>query len=133
MREQQLHAYDSQDSAEFVAKNVLTRSFQSRDLPSFVVSDMLRGNAWAREAWPTYAMAEDVSGGISNITVPVLVLAAAEDVVEPQERVKTEVCCRFPGARFEVVPGSGHLSPLDAPEAVARHLLEFLDALGSDV
>jgi pimeloyl-ACP methyl ester carboxylesterase len=78
-------------------------------------------------------MAEDVSGGISNITVPVLVLAAAEDVVEPQERVKTEVCCRFPGARFEVVPGSGHLSPLDAPEAVARHLLEFLDALGSDV
>ncbi|KAK4032125.1 alpha/beta-hydrolase [Parachaetomium inaequale] len=133
MREQQLHAYDSQDSAEFVAKNILTRAFQSRDLPSFVVSDMLRGNVWAREAWPTYAMAEDVSGGISSITVPILVLAAAEDVVEPQERVKTEVCSRFPAVRFEVVPGSGHLSPLDTPETVAGHLLEFLDTLGPEV
>ncbi|KAB5530552.1 hypothetical protein GE09DRAFT_395912 [Coniochaeta sp. 2T2.1] len=56
MREQQMHAYDDADSAQFVAKNVLTFTFRSRELPGFVVDDMLRGNRWAREAWPAYAI-----------------------------------------------------------------------------
>ena len=96
MREQQIHAYDNAESAEFVARNVLTQSFCSRDLADFDVDDMIRGNRWAREAWPAYAMAEDVSEAASRITVPVLVLAAEKDVVEPQERVKD----RIPGARI---------------------------------
>ncbi|KAK4234151.1 Alpha/Beta hydrolase protein [Achaetomium macrosporum] len=126
MREQQLHAYDNEQSAAFVASNVLTASFKSRGLPEFVVGDMLRGNKWAKEAWPAYAMAEDISGAFGSITAPVLVLAATKDVVEPLGRVQAEVCSRFWGARLEVIPGSGHLSPLDAPEAVADHLLRFL-------
>jgi pimeloyl-ACP methyl ester carboxylesterase len=129
MREQQLHAYDNENSAAFVAKNVLTSTFRTRDLLSFVVADMLRGNKWARDAWPAYAMEEDISGSIGLVAVPVLVLAASEDVVEPIERVQAEICSRFPKAGFEVLPGSGHLSPLDAPEAVAKHLLAFLGML----
>jgi pimeloyl-ACP methyl ester carboxylesterase len=128
-REQQMHAYDNADSAEFVAKNVLTESFRSRDLPDFVIDDMLRGNRWAREAWPAYAMAEDVSEAVGRIAVPVLVLAAEKDVVEPLERVRVEVCDRIPGARMEVVSGSGHLSPLDAPEGIAQHILGFIQGL----
>ncbi|AEO63719.1 afec4ffb-a53f-4865-b148-6912cfcc3812 [Thermothielavioides terrestris] len=129
MREQQLHAYDDEISATFVAINVLTTRFrsESRILPDFVVSDMVGGNKWAKEAWPAYAMAEDVSGAVGNVTVPVLVLAAAEDVVEPLHRVETELVSRFPNARVEVLPKSGHLSPLDAPEAVAGYLLEFME------
>ncbi|KAK4151857.1 alpha/beta-hydrolase [Chaetomidium leptoderma] len=109
IREQQLHAYDSEDSAEFVARNILTSTFQSRNLPSFVVSDMLRGSKWATKAWPTYAMTEDVSGAVTRVAVPVLILAAAEDAVEPLGRVQVEVCSRFPGARLEVLDGCGHL------------------------
>lgn len=129
MREQQIHAYDNANSAEFVAKNVLTETFRSRDLPAFVVDDMCRGNRWAREAWPAYAMAEDVSEAAGRITTHVLVLAAEKDVVEPLERVRTEVCRRIQGARMEVVSGSGHLSPIDAPEDVARHILGFVQGL----
>jgi pimeloyl-ACP methyl ester carboxylesterase len=129
MREQQIHAYNSEESAAFVARNVLSTTFRSRDLPSFVVSDMLRGNKWAKEAWPSYAMAEDVSAAIARVLVPVLVLAAAEDVVETPERVQKEVCSRFPEARLEVLSGCGHLSPLDAPDVVAEHLLRFLVTL----
>ncbi|KAL2020085.1 hypothetical protein VTK56DRAFT_8889 [Thermocarpiscus australiensis] len=129
MREQQLHAYDNEDSASFVAANVLTVTFRSRELPGFVVHDMLRGNKWAREAWPAYAMAEDLSEAVRGITVPVLVLAAAEDIVEPLERVQTELCSRLSEPKLEIISGSGHLSPLDAPEAVARHLLQFLAEL----
>lgn len=126
MREQQIHAYDDANSAAFVAKNVLTESFRARDLPDFVVPDMCGGNRWARAAWPAYAMAEDVSEAAGLITAPALVLAAEKDVVEPLERVRTEVCGRIPGARMEVVSGSGHLSPLDAPETVAQHILGFI-------
>lgn len=129
MRKQQLHAYDNPHSADFVARNVLTESFRGRDLPGFVVPDMLRGSRWAREAWPAYAMEEDVSEAAGRIAVPVLILAAENDVVEPLERVRTEVCGRIPSARMEVVPGSGHLSPLDAPESVAEYIVDFIGGL----
>jgi pimeloyl-ACP methyl ester carboxylesterase len=132
IREQQLHAYDSKKTADFVARKVLTKSFEFRDPPSFLVADMLRGNEWARKAWPAYAMAEDISGIIASIPFPILILAAEEDMVEPLERVKHEVCSRFPGAKLQVLPESGHLSPLDAPEAMANHLLTFLNGLEAE-
>ncbi|KAM7203105.1 alpha/beta-hydrolase [Rhypophila sp. PSN 637] len=132
MRDQQLHAYDNEESARFVATNVLTvsyRDYPNRTLPAFVVQDMLRGNKWAKKAWPAYGMAEDVSGGVGDISIPVLVLAADKDVVEPVERVKVEVCDRIPGSKLVVIQDSGHLSPLDKPEAVAENMLEFLKEL----
>ncbi|KAK3326095.1 Alpha/Beta hydrolase protein [Apodospora peruviana] len=136
MREQQLHAYDGAESATFVATNVLTASFRQpgRELPGFVIEDMLRGNEWAKRAWPAYAMAEDVSKNVDKVMVPVLVLAAEADVVEPVERVRKEVFERYKAGgestcKLEILPGSGHLSPLDVPEAVAEHVLGFLSAL----
>ncbi len=129
MREQQIHAYENRDSAEFVARNVLTESFRARDLPDFVVDDMLRGSRWAKEAWPAYAREEDVSEAVGRIAVPVLIVAAENDVVEPLERVRTEVCGRVSGARMEIISGSGHLSPVDAPERVAEHILRFIEGL----
>jgi pimeloyl-ACP methyl ester carboxylesterase len=131
MREQQLHAYDDENSAGFVARNVLTLSFRdgSRELPAFVVEDMLRGNSFAKRAWPAYGMGEDVSAGVSGISVPTLVLAADGDVVEPVERVRKEVVERISGSRLVVLTRSGHLSPLDVPGAVAENLLGFLRGL----
>jgi pimeloyl-ACP methyl ester carboxylesterase len=35
---------------------------------------------------------------------------------------------RLPGARLEVIPGAGHLSPMERPDAVAASVLEFLGA-----
>lgn len=129
MREQQVHAYDDRESAAFVAKNILTVSFQDTGMPKFVVNDMMKGNKWARQAWPAYAMGEDVSGNIGMIGVPVLVLAAERDLVEPVERVEKEVVDRIPAAQLLVLPGSGHLSPLDVPEAVAENVMQFLDGI----
>lgn len=130
MREQQIHAYDNSESAAFVAKNVLTTSFQAQNtaLPDFVVEDMVKGNEWARAAWPAYAMEENVTNDAERlrISVPVLVLAAEKDVVEPQERVRKQVVERILNAKLKILPGSGHLSPLDAPEAVVENLIQFL-------
>jgi pimeloyl-ACP methyl ester carboxylesterase len=74
-------------------------------------------------------MAEDVSDAAGLISCPVLIVAAEKDVVEPLERIRATVCSKIQGARIQVVTGSGHLSPLDAPETVAQHILEFIAAL----
>ncbi|KIH93071.1 hypothetical protein SPBR_03115 [Sporothrix brasiliensis 5110] len=135
MREQQLHAYDTPESASLVARNVLTQAFQGanegKPLPGFVVEDMLRGNPPARAAWPAYAMGEDVTAtSLSSLAAPpppVLVLAAEMDIVEPLDRVKSGVLACIPGARLEVVAGAGHLSSIDAPEAVADAIVRFVN------
>lgn len=126
--EQQIHAYDSWQNAEFVARNVLTSRPEALDGETLktVVADMLKGNSDARAAWPSYAMAEDIAELTEKIQVPVLVVAAAQDVVEPLDRVKKEVCGHIPGSELVVVSNSGHLSPLEVPDEIARHILGFI-------
>lgn len=126
--EQQIHAYDNWQNAEYVAKNVLVSAPDALDdkILKQVVGDMLRGNQYARAAWPSYAMGQDIQHLATKIKVPVLVLAAAKDVVEPLQRVEREVCGVIPGAELVVISNSGHLSPLEAPEQVAENILKFL-------
>ncbi|KAK3938158.1 alpha beta-hydrolase [Diplogelasinospora grovesii] len=129
MREQQVHAYDSAQSAEFVARHVLTspRSGLGDDAYEAMVRDMLGGNRWAREAWPAYAMAEDVVELARRIVVPVVVLGGENDLVEPVERLRSEVVGNIGGAKMIVLPGAGHMVPLEKPAEVAREIKEFVD------
>ncbi|CAM1502485.1 Fc.00g044690.m01.CDS01 [Cosmosporella sp. VM-42] len=129
MREQQVHAYDGAGSADFVAKNVLTASSPSESTIQLLVEDMLRGNQWARAAWPSYAMAEDVSHDARNIKCPVLVVASGKDVVEPLERVQKEVCRSIPDTQLEVLETSGHLSPIDDAPGLVNHISKFVKGL----
>ena len=52
------------------------------------------------------------------ITVPTLVLAAAQDRLCPVDR-HTEIASLIPGAELVVIDGVGHLSPIEAPGRVA--------------
>lgn len=126
--EQQIHAYDSWQNAESVARDILTSKPEALtdETVKRVVADMLKGNQHARAAWPSYAMAEDITDLAQRIQVPVLVVAAAQDVVEPLDRVQKEVRGRIPGSELAIILSSGHLSPLEAPGEVANHILELL-------
>lgn len=127
--EQQVHAYETWQNAEFVARNVLLSSPNVLDDGLFkqVVEDMLKGNGYARAAWPSYAMGEDFGHLARRVQVPVLVIAAAKDVIEPLDRVKSEVCDIIPGSKLVVIPDSGHLSPLEAPELISEQIMNFLE------
>ncbi|KAK6081506.1 Fluoroacetate dehalogenase [Seiridium cupressi] len=129
MREQQVHAYGNAESAEFVARNVLTSAELNADTVTSLVQDMVKGNKWAREAWPAYVMGEDVSEWTGKIEVPSLVISAEKDVVEPTERVQREVVERLEKVQFVVLKGSGHLSPVEVPHGVADQMLIFLRGL----
>ena len=62
---------------------------------------------------------------LAEITVPVLVVAGEDDrVIPPSE---SEALARaLPDARLELIPGAGHLVPLERPPEFARVLLPFL-------
>lgn len=128
--EQQVHAYETWQNAEFVARNVLVSSPKSLEDSIFkqVIQDMLMGNEYARVAWPAYAMGEDFGHLARQIRVPVYVIAAAADVVEPLDRVEKEVHAIIPGSKLGIIPDCGHLSPLEAPDAVSKYMLSFLES-----
>lgn len=62
---------------------------------------------------------------LPHLTVPVLVVAGSEDPLWPVAKARAEAEM-IPGARFEVVPGTAHLSAFEAPQLVNHLLIEFL-------
>lgn len=59
------------------------------------------------------------------VAVPTLVVAGADDALVPVERHE-EVCAAVAGAHLEVLEEVGHLSTLEAPDAVAAALSTWL-------
>jgi 3-oxoadipate enol-lactonase len=65
---------------------------------------------------------------LATIRVPTLVVVGAEDRASPPP-VAQAMAQAIPGARCAVIPGAGHVAPLEQPLATSRVLAEFLDAL----
>lgn len=128
MKEQQRTAYSSPVSAEFVIRNVLTSRPLSEEVVQVLVSDMIKGNRFAREAWPEYGMGESILEEARGVEVPVLVVVGSEDRVETEERVRREVLAHLRG-EMVVVEGAGHLLPVEAPKEVAGLIEGFIGKL----
>ncbi len=62
---------------------------------------------------------------LARIAVPTAVICGDADELTPPDRHE-EIATAIPGAKLSVIPGSGHLSTLEAPEAVAAALCEWL-------
>ena len=62
---------------------------------------------------------------LPDITIPTLVLVGEEDGLTPPT-VAREMAARIPGAQIEILPGAGHLSPLEAPELFNQAVRRFL-------
>ena len=67
----------------------------------------------------------DSLADLVTIDCPTLVLSGAEDAVSPPDR-QQELAAAIPGAQLELLEGVGHLSPLEAPEAVAAALVGWI-------
>jgi len=61
--------------------------------------------------------------------LPTLVVVGAEDTITPPAAAEA-MAKAIPGARLAVVPGAGHLAPLEQPEAFNQHLQTLLVRLG---
>lgn len=68
----------------------------------------------------------DSRPGLSAITVPTLVLVGEEDLITPPAEASEIAQGTGAQARLVTIPGCGHLSTLENPEAVTAELLAWL-------
>jgi 3-oxoadipate enol-lactonase/4-carboxymuconolactone decarboxylase len=67
----------------------------------------------------------DVRGRLTEITVPVLAVAGAQDVATPPELV-ADLAAGVANGRLVVLDEVAHLAPVEAPDLVARLIIDHL-------
>lgn len=122
------HAYDSPESVAGARDHVLTATTLPDHLKAQVLADSLSGSDAARTEWPLRGIAQDITGYARRVAVPALVIAGEDDQVEPVEVLRTKLVPFLAGALFTVIPGAGHLIPLEAPAALAAAISGFAPA-----
>ncbi len=125
VRQGMVSAYDSRDSIIATVAQVLAASPLQPDDLEAVVADSLQGAAAAKSAWPLAASQEDITARLARIHVPTLVISGAEDRVDPPAILREELMPRIAQARLHVLPGIGHLSPLEAAGDLAALIHDF--------
>ncbi|KAJ5119054.1 alpha/beta fold family hydrolase [Penicillium atrosanguineum] len=134
MKAQQQAAYESEDSVRETINYVLAKpaNLTESDI-DMIVRDSLAGNSFAKKAWPSYAMKEDISGlvqrAMESAPWKARVIVGEEDVVEPMDRVQSEVVSFLENTGIHVTTtvakGAKHLLPLEAPEIIAQEIRLF--------
>ncbi len=95
------------------------------DIFERAVEDRLRANPAAWRAWMEHGTREDWSERIGTLSLPTLVIAAEKDKSLGPKVQEQLTMPHFSNAHLEVVSGSGHLVPMEAPERLAELLSAF--------
>ena len=128
-REMLASAYTNRDTVQVAIDTVLTAKPLSAEDREQVIEDSLRGALPAKVAWPKSTSLEDIAAKVGDINVPTLVIAGALDRVDPPIRLQAELLPRIPQAVLRVLLGTGHLSMLESPDAVATLIADFCEHL----
>lgn len=123
-----LLSYNSREGVE-QALSVLAGGPLSPELREQVIEDTLRGAPAAKRAWTERNMMEDVSAGLTAVSVPVIVVIGDRDQVEHEPALRQTFARLLPQATFRVLKGIGHLSPLEAPNELADACTALLKGL----
>jgi pimeloyl-ACP methyl ester carboxylesterase len=130
MRKAMVHAYDSRDSIIATVEQVLAPDGLGAEDLDMVIADSLAGAAAAKEAWPLSASQEDIGAAVAAIGVPAIVISGAHDRVDPPDVLRRALLPRLAQATLHVLPGVGHLLPLEAPREVAALVGGFARSVG---
>lgn len=119
------HAYDSPETVRHALDHVLTATPLPSTARATAVRDSLAAGAAARCEWPLHGIARDITCAVRDIEVPVMVLAAENDLVEPPRVLRDHLLPYISQATLTTVPEAGHLLPVEAPGAVAEAVGAF--------
>jgi pimeloyl-ACP methyl ester carboxylesterase len=67
----------------------------------------------------------DGEAALRALRCPILIICGEHDQITPLADMR-ELANILPGAEFVVIPGSGHLTPMEAPDAVNGALRRWL-------
>lgn len=128
-RKGMVRAYDSRESILATVRQVLAAGLLRPDDLEMVVQDSLQGAPAAKAAWPLAASQEDISAQAAMICVPTLVISGEKDRVDPPAVLQKELMTRIPHATLHILPGIGHLSPLEASGEISELIRSFASRL----
>jgi pimeloyl-ACP methyl ester carboxylesterase len=115
-----LAAYGQPAEAEKTFANITSIPLAD-DWHKQVVADNLRTTHAAWEAWLLRGSREDISDQMSQIEVPCRLLVGENDRAIPLAAQRQQTLPLLPaGTSLIVVPGAGHLLPLEAPEEIFK-------------
>jgi len=115
-----LKAYGQPAEAEKTFTNITSIPL-SGEWHQQVVADNLRTTKAAWDAWLLHGSREDISALMSQIEVPCRLLVGENDRAVPLEAQRQQTLPLLPaGSAMVVVPGAGHLLPLEAPEEIFK-------------
>jgi pimeloyl-ACP methyl ester carboxylesterase len=129
-RQRLLTGYGNRTVALETIQKASVRPIPTLELKT-AIEDSLRASHTAWRAWLEQGSREDISMLLPYVNVPTLVVTGAGDTVIPFATLKTEVEQRIAHARTVVVPGLGHLIPLEAPQVVAS-MVQIMRSGGFD-
>jgi pimeloyl-ACP methyl ester carboxylesterase len=116
-----LQSYDTR-AGVLQAIVVLGGESLSSELREQVIEDTLRGAPEAKRFWTECGMTQDVTAGLDAVKLPITVVIGDRDQVEHEAALR-DIFARFlPQTSFRVLRGIGHLSPLEAPDALADYI-----------
>ena len=111
----------------------LVSTMASHPLPAEMLAvlteDGLRAAPAAWNGWIDTMREEDFSAGSAKIAVPTLVAGGGKDPLRTEEALRRDVVDPIDLAEYAEVPSVGHLVHIEAPEALAALLVNFLDRL----
>jgi pimeloyl-ACP methyl ester carboxylesterase len=122
-------AYLTRESVGMSIDQMLTAGPLSPKHREQVIEDSLRGAPQAKLAWPQSTSLEDISLDVAAIDVPAIVIAGELDRIDGTAILEAELLTRVRHAVMRVLPGTGHLSPLESPVEVAGIIREFVDGI----
>ncbi len=106
--------------AMFAPKTVAAKSPLVADL-----IELMRGHDRQQLGRAMKAVFGRDSVDVSSVTVPTLVVVGEHDAATPPHRSR-KLADAITGATLEVIPGAGHLTALEMPDALASLVLPFL-------
>ncbi len=119
--------YESREGAEIVIRNLTPHALPDA-FREQIIEDTLRGSPAAKRAWPLEGMIADIRDEASKITVPVHIIAGGDDSVEPEASLRAAFGTILRNVHFTVVPGVGHIAPLEAPSKLADAIRSALSS-----
>lgn len=117
-RQRLLQGHGDRSQAEQTARAISAHPLPPADHTQVVADNIRSGrNAW--RAWLEHGSREDLMPLAARIAVPTTVIVGSADTVLPAALLTREVVQRIAGSSLVELPDSGHLLPLEAPDALA--------------
>ena len=113
-----LAAFGNPAAAEATYRRITQRPLAAAQRRQ-VLADNLRSTAPAWDEWLLRGSRENIAALMPRLAVPCRLLVGQHDrAIAPGTQRRLTLPLLPPGTRLQVVPGAGHLLPLEAPEAV---------------